>query len=520
MARLPSLASTRAILRPFCKQLSPLSSLSSSLPLPTQSYRTASTSLLDANAALHRRCLSTSTSTSTLSLEQLILDKTKSKSEESLQCEGVVVEKTEGTLTCTGLFAAKLYQPITIASSSPDHTPCWGIAVSLEAKVVKVALLSGQSFRVTLGAKATLQPSNVKVTVPKLTTINGHVVDALGMPEAGPRPDASTIDVFARRRRSVVEHGRITEQLFTRIRAIDALYPLGFGERVALVGPHGNGKRALARDVAAHADVDQIIWVSIGQSTAHVRQTQKVLREAGVLEKTVLVHEGEGELWGRRWLAPMTGMRLAEDAEGSVLMVVDGFTGEMSRVLGDVRNEVYSHWKQPQAELFERCGNFSPRGSITCVAIFDTDDSAQSDRFKDLLNGIVDKVIECQTGLAGRKYSFETLSIGNVSAARHQHPALKKMCIRLRRLMYALNEELNAVELARAFGIDHTEERDIQHCIEHAEMLRAFFATTEEEPFASTFVALVIAANGKLCSLAFACLLVSEGSSRTVGRSY
>lgn len=472
-----------------------------------------------------RRRLSTATkaSTSTASLEQLLHDKVSGKSDSSLREEGVVVEKTEGTLTCTGLFGAHLYQPIALPASSAV-----GIIISLETKLAKVALLSGTTSAIALGSTATLLSS--PLSIPSTEHLGGAIISAIGSkinPNPNPNPNApengrncnasnsdshARIPIFSFPRRKIVDYESITRQLFTRVRAIDTLYPFGAGERIAITGPARSGKRALAADTAARADVDHIVWVSVGQPLAAVQRTVERLQADGVAHKAVVVHEAEGELWGRQWLAPITGLRLAETAARggkAVLLVVDGFSSAASKALGDARKEVYSHWKQPEAEVLERCGRFKDGAEITCLVIVDTgsegaEAEAEGERRKDLLQGVVDNVVECQPRVGGPrgdkyKYIVETLGLGNVSAPRYQHLALKYLSIRLRNIMFTLNEELKAVELARVFGIDHAEERDVEHIIEHAENLRAFFGKTQQESFAATFVALVVAANGKKC---------------------
>merc|ERR1712216_939300 len=106
----------------------------------------------------------------------------------------------------------------------------------------------------------------------------------------------------------------VHEPMQTGITAIDAMIPIGRGQRVLIIGDRQTGKSAIAIDtILNQADQDVIcVYVAIGQKAANVAQVTEVLRERGALDYTVIVAANASDPAALQYLAPYTGASIAE----------------------------------------------------------------------------------------------------------------------------------------------------------------------------------------------------------------
>ena len=261
-----------------------------------------------------------------------------------------------------------------------------GIALNLEDDNVG-AVLMGEALGVQEG-------SNVKSTgkiasVPVGEAMKGRVVNPLGQPIDGkgeiPTSDNRLIEEMAP---GIIKRRSVHEPMQTGITSIDAMIPVGRGQRELIIGDRQTGKTAIAIDTIINQKGQDVVcvYVAIGQKSASVANVVEVLREKGALEYTVVVSAGASEAAALQYLAPYTGAAIAEHFmyQGKATLVIyDDLTKQaqayrqMSLLLrrppgreaypGDV---FYCH-----SRLLERAAKLSDvmgGGSMTALPIIET----------------------------------------------------------------------------------------------------------------------------------------------------
>ncbi len=261
-----------------------------------------------------------------------------------------------------------------------------GIALNLEDDNVG-AVLMGEALGVQEG-------SNVKSTgkiasVPVGEAMKGRVVNPLGQPIDGkgeiPTSDNRLIEEMAP---GIIKRRSVHEPMQTGITSIDAMIPVGRGQRELIIGDRQTGKTAIAIDTIINQKGQDVVcvYVAIGQKSASVANVVEVLREKGALEYTVVVSAGASEAAALQYLSPYTGAAIAEHFmyQGKATLVIyDDLTKQaqayrqMSLLLrrppgreaypGDV---FYCH-----SRLLERAAKLSDDmggGSMTALPIIET----------------------------------------------------------------------------------------------------------------------------------------------------
>ena len=187
-----------------------------------------------------------------------------------------------------------------------------GIALNLEDDNVG-AVLMGEGYGIQEG-------SSVKATgkiaaVPVGEAMLGRVVNSLGRAIDGKGEIASSetrlIESMAP---GIIQRKSVHEPMQTGITAIDAMIPVGRGQRELIIGDRQTGKTAIAIDtILNQADQDMIcVYVAVGQKAASVANVVEVLRERGALDYTVIVAANASEPAALQYLAPYTGATIAE----------------------------------------------------------------------------------------------------------------------------------------------------------------------------------------------------------------
>ncbi len=169
-------------------------------------------------------------------------------------------------------------------------------------------------------------------SVPVGAGLLGRVGDALGRPLDGlPAPRAEAVWAVEREAPGVVARQPVREPLHTGVKLLDALLPIGRGQRELILGDRGTGKTALALD-AILAQRDQgvrCVYAAIGQRKASVAEVVGVLTRAGALRYTTVVVAAADATPGHQYLAPFTACTLGEyfmRQGGHVLVVYDDLT--------------------------------------------------------------------------------------------------------------------------------------------------------------------------------------------------
>jgi F-type H+/Na+-transporting ATPase subunit alpha len=261
-----------------------------------------------------------------------------------------------------------------------------GLVMNLETNWIDCILLGSDE---TIQGGDVVWPTGQRITVPVGDRLLGRVVTALGQPIDGHgRIFIDERRFIERDAPGVVERQAVNEPLETGIKAIDAIVPIGLGQRELIIGDRQTGKTTIALDtIINQRDKDVIcVYVSIGQRKSTTLQVIRTLTDASAMEHTVVVMAGPDEPPAMLYLAPYVGCTIAEsflDHGHDVLIVYDDLTKhadayrELSLLLrrppgreaypGDI---FYLH-----ARLLERAGRLSDAhggGSITALPIVET----------------------------------------------------------------------------------------------------------------------------------------------------
>jgi F-type H+-transporting ATPase subunit alpha len=261
-----------------------------------------------------------------------------------------------------------------------------GIALNLEDDNVGVVLM-GEGLGVQEGS--TVKATGKIAAVPVGDAMLGRVVNALGQPIDGKGEIATTetrlIESMAP---GIIQRKSVHEPMQTGITAIDAMIPIGRGQRELIIGDRQTGKTAIAIDTIINQKEEDVVcvYVAVGQKAASVANVVEVLREKGALDYTIVVAANASEAAALQYLAPYTGAALAESfmyKGKATLVIYDDLTKQaqayrqMSLLLrrppgreaypGDV---FYCH-----SRLLERAAKLSDamgKGSMTALPIIET----------------------------------------------------------------------------------------------------------------------------------------------------
>jgi len=261
-----------------------------------------------------------------------------------------------------------------------------GIALNLEDDNVGVVLMA-EGLGIQEGS--TVRATGKIASVPVGDAILGRVVNPLGVAIDG-KGDLATTEsrLIESPAPGIIQRKSVHEPMQTGITAIDAMIPIGRGQRELIIGDRQTGKTAICIDtILNQADQDVVcVYVAIGQKAASVAQVTEVLRERGALDYTVVVAANASEPAALQYLAPYTGASIAEYfmyKGKATLVIYDDLTKQaqayrqMSLLLrrppgreaypGDV---FYCH-----SRLLERAAKLSDamgKGSMTALPIIET----------------------------------------------------------------------------------------------------------------------------------------------------
>jgi len=288
-----------------------------------------------------------------------------------------------------------------------------GLALNLEADYVGVVVL-GKGTEITEGS--TVKRLGKLLEVPVGDALVGRVVNALGEPIDGKGEIAATEYRYVEEKApGIMDRKSVHEPLQTGIKAIDALVPIGRGQRELIIGDRQTGKTTVAIDTIINQKGQDVtcIYVAIGQKQSTVANIVRVLEEHGAMDYTIVVNASASEAASLKFLAPYTGVTMGEyfrDNGKHALIVYDDLTKqadayrEMSLILrrppgreaypGDV---FYLH-----SRLLERAAKLSDEkgaGSLTALPIIETKAGDVSAYIPTNVISITDGQIFLETGL-------------------------------------------------------------------------------------------------------------------------
>ena len=262
-----------------------------------------------------------------------------------------------------------------------------GIAFNLDDDEIGVVLL-GECWHLHTGDEV-VRTGRV-MDVPVGDGLIGRVIDPLGVPLDGKAPISFSQRLpIERNAPPIMDRGPVTEPLQTGVKVIDALIPIGRGQRELILGDRQTGKTAIAIDaIINQADKNVLcVYCAIGQRASSVAKVVADLREKGAMEYTIVVVTEGNEAPGLTYIAPYTATSIAESfmaAGRDVLIVYDDFTHharayrELSLLLrrppgreafpGDIFY-IHSRLLERATHLREPLGG----GSITALPIIETE---------------------------------------------------------------------------------------------------------------------------------------------------
>ncbi len=294
---------------------------------------------------------------------------------------GTVIEIGDGIAHIHGLDKAMAGELLDFGDD------IFGLVLNLEQDNVGAVIL-GRDNEIKEGA--TVKRTGRIMQVPVGENMIGRVVDALGRPIDGKGPiqtnKARPVEFKAP---GIADRKSVHEPLQTGLKAIDALVPIGRGQRELIIGDRGIGKSAIAIDTIINQKGQNCIcvYVAIGQKASTVARVVKTLEDHGAMEYSIVVAATAADSAPLQYLAPYAGVTMAEyfmyEKHGHCLCIYDDLTKHaaayraMSLLLrrppgreaypGDV---FYLH-----SRLLERAAKLSDRlgaGSITALPIIET----------------------------------------------------------------------------------------------------------------------------------------------------
>ncbi len=188
----------------------------------------------------------------------------------------------------------------------------FGIALNLEEESVGAVLL-GDYTEIKEGD--TVKRTNKIISVPVGDELVGRVVNALGQPIDGKGPITSrTFSEIERLAPGVVDRSPVKEPLQTGLKAIDAMVPIGRGQRELIIGDRQTGKTAVAVDAIINQKGQDVICIynAIGQKQSTIAQVVRTLEEAGAMEYSIVVAAGASDPAPLLYISPYSACTMGE----------------------------------------------------------------------------------------------------------------------------------------------------------------------------------------------------------------
>ena len=304
---------------------------------------------------------------------------------EGLEDAGVVIRVGDGVAWVHGLSKAGYSEVLEIET---DSGTVEAFALNLMEDEIGAVILGGEE---KVKAGASVRRKGAVLDVPVGEELLGRVVDPLGRPlDGGPAIKTKQRGLIERPAIGVMGRKSVHEPLMTGIMSIDAMFPIGRGQRELIIGDRQTGKTAIAIDTMINQARQKTgvvnVYVAIGQKLSKIARLVDRLKEEGVMEQTIVVVTSPSDAASLLYLAPYAGTAMGEyfrDNGGHALMIYDDLTKhavayrQMSLLLrrppgreaypGDV---FYLH-----SRLLERSAKLSDElgaGSLTALPIIET----------------------------------------------------------------------------------------------------------------------------------------------------
>ena len=240
-----------------------------------------------------------------------------------LRTQGTVISVTDGIVRIHGLSDVMQGEMLEF----PGNT--YGLAMNLERDSVGAVIL-GEYTHISEGD--TVRTTGRILQVPVGPELIGRVVNALGQPIDGKGPiDAKAYDVVEKIAPGVIERQSVDQPVQTGLKSIDAMVPIGRGQRELIIGDRQTGKTAVALDTIINQKGKNLIcvYVAIGQKASTVANVVRQLTEHGAMDYTIVVAATASDTAALQYIAPYAGATMGEyfrDRGQDSLIVYDDLT--------------------------------------------------------------------------------------------------------------------------------------------------------------------------------------------------
>ncbi|MDE2173046.1 MAG: F0F1 ATP synthase subunit alpha [Patescibacteria group bacterium] len=384
---------------------------------------------------------------------------------------GIVRATSDGIAEIDGLSAAAMSEMVffdptfdrTLVEALNDPNPIYGLVLNLEEDGVRAVIL-GDSTKIHEGML--VRRLGRPLSIPVGESLVGRVVNALGEPVDGKGPTgAKEVRPIEREAYGVIDRASVNVPLHTGVKAVDAMIPIGRGQRELIIGDRGTGKTSIAIDTIINQKSEPAatrpvcIYVAIGQKESKTAKLAAELDARGAMEYTIIVSAPASAPAALQFLAPFAGATIGEyfmEQGKDALVVYDDLSKQavayrqMSLLLrrppgreaypGDI---FYLH-----SRLLERAAKLSEErggGSLTALPIIETQEGDVSAYIPTNVISITDGQIYLEANLfnKGQRPAINVgISVSRVGSAA-QTKAMKKVAGKIK-LELAQFRELEA----------------------------------------------------------------------------
>lgn len=374
-------------------------------------------------------------------IEQLKAEIADFKSDIAKEKIGAVISIADGIATATGLSEVGVMEMVEFDSGA------LGVALNLEEGSCGIMVL-GEYRGIAEGMKMKALGKILDVPVGK--ELIGRVVNPLGQPKDGKNLKTKERYPMERIAPGVITRKSVHQPVQTGIKSIDAMIPIGRGQRELIIGDRQTGKTAVAIDAILNQRGENMtcIYVAIGQKESKIAQIVARLEKAGAMDYTIVVSASAAESAALNYLAPYAGCAMGEyimDSGSDALIIYDDLSKhavayrQISLLLrrppgreaypGDVFY-LHSRLLERAAKLNDDHGN----GSLTALPIIETQGNDVSAYIPTNVISITDGQIYLESSLFNKGFRPAInvgLSVSRVGGAA-QIKAMKKIAGSLR----------------------------------------------------------------------------------------
>jgi len=350
---------------------------------------------------------------------------------------GTVQHIGNGVATVSGLPNVSIDEIITFP------TGVEGMALNLEQQRVDLIMLGSENG---IRGGDLVQATGKRLQVPVGSQLLGRLIDPLGNPlDRDEAIEASEYRFLSKIAPGVIKRSSIDEPLYTGTKTVDTLFPIGRGQRELILGDRQTGKTTLAIDVILNQKKSDVrcIYVAIGQKKSSILSVIEILLQHDVMSHTAVVISSPDDQPALRYLAPYTGMTMAEyflDQGMDVLIVFDDLSKH-----ADAYREISLLLRRPpgreaypgdifylHSRLLERACKLNKEnggGSITAFPIATTQNGNISAYIPTNLISITDGQLVLDTDLfhQGQKPAIDIGRSVSRVGSRAQEPVMRQL---------------------------------------------------------------------------------------------